>query len=105
MATKMQEETYEKIMRLYDLAEGVIDAVEFDEEIQPKEAYVPVVEELIEQVEVSAEVLAQSYIMFVETGKKPNSSEQRKIEGAFIKLFAAIKKAKAQDIRINKGAH
>ena len=88
-ATELQKETYEEIMTLYDLAEEVIDVVEFGN-VQQREEYVPHVEKFIGKIEVAVEELAQSYIIFVESGKKPTRAEAQKIDEAFTKIFAAV---------------
>lgn len=92
-ATPQQEETYEKLMKLYDATEGIIDVVESGV-LEDPEAHIPHVETLVHQVEESTETLAQIYIQYVETGKSLTNAEKRRAESALRKIGSAIEQFK-----------
>jgi len=89
MPSPEQRETYENIIKLYDYAEAIIEAIEQNPEPFP-ELRLKLVEPVLDQIEESAEVLAEIYIHYIETGKKPSSRSKIKVEVAIRKIFAAI---------------
>lgn len=86
-----QELFYNEITRFYDLAEGIIDAIEKKDSFKP-DVQIKIVTPIINQIEESTEVLTNSYITFVENGQKATSDDVKKVETAIRKIFAEILK-------------
>lgn len=84
-----QEQFYGEIVRIYDLAEGLLDAIEH-QDVKNPEDQVRLAEPVVRQVEESVEVLAETYLNFVENGEAANDSQMRKVESAIRKIFVAI---------------
>lgn len=95
MQTAEQKKTYDNIIKLYDFAEDLVEAVEKNPAKKPEER-LKLVEPLIEQIEESAEMLAQVYISFVETGTQPDDETKIKVENSIQKMFEAISNYKDQ---------
>lgn len=93
MDTKLteQKKTFDDIVKFYDFAEQMIDAVE--EEKDPTEG-LKVIEPFVNQIEESTEILVEVYMRFVDTGKKPQSYEKQRAERAIRKLYSALNKLK-----------
>jgi len=84
-----QEEFYDEILKFYDLAEDLIDIIEApnteEKEIQANLA-IPV----IEQVQDSADVIAESYLNNVKNNGISSGKDIKKVEVAMRKIFAAV---------------
>lgn len=95
MQTSEQKKTYDNIIKLYDFAEDLVEAIEKNPAKKPEER-LKLVEPLIEQIEESAEILAQVYISFVETGVQPDDDTKIKVDNSINKMFEAISIYKEQ---------
>lgn len=84
-----QEKMYQTIMNMYDHTESVIDMVEFGD-IKNREAHIPLVEHLVDDVEQATEYLAQMFIQYVETKRKFKGMEKQKVEKAYEQLMEAF---------------
>ncbi|MCP5361975.1 MAG: hypothetical protein H6908_04985 [Hyphomicrobiales bacterium] len=90
-----KEQAYQSIMKLYDVAENYIDVLEAAN-TPGVESYIPLVEAFVHQLEETAEVLAEAYIMFAETDRKPPVAQRRKVEGAMRKMQLAFETFKRE---------
>jgi len=97
MPNAEQRKTYEDIIKLYDFAEAMIDAIEAHPTPNP-ELRLKLIEPVIEQIEKSAETLAEAYITLIETGEKPNEADKEKVVHAIRQMYVAINVYK-QDIQ------
>jgi len=91
LTAEEQKEFYNEITKFYDLAEKIIDAIE-EEGIKNPELQVKLVGSIIDQVEESTDVLAESYIAFVENEQEATPSDVRRVESAIRKIFSSILK-------------
>lgn len=87
----MQEKksAYDAILKLYDCAEDIINAIEAvgGEEVEPALA---AAEPVIEQLETTAGILSETFIAFGETGEKMNAHSKKRAEASIRKLYAAL---------------
>ena len=68
MNREQQEAFYNEIVRIYDYVDGIIDAIgQEPEEIQAVK--LQHAQPIIEQMQETAEILAESYLHFVQEGK------------------------------------
>lgn len=89
---KEHEDTYNEIMKFYDLAEELVDTIEDKRNPNPTHQ-LEVVEPLIEEIEQSTDVIAEEYRKFVKKGaQKPNLLSKKRIETALRNMFLAVKK-------------
>ncbi len=95
MQAQERKKTYDNIIKLYDFAEELVVAIEKNPANKPKERLM-LVEHLIEQIEESAETLAQVYISFMENGAEPDEESKQSVEKALRKIFQAISKFKQE---------
>jgi len=84
-----QEEFYNEIVRIYDLSEGLLDAIEHHDVKNHKEQ-LKITEPIVEQVEESVGVLSDVYLEYVENGEVANEAQIRRVETAIRKMFVAI---------------
>jgi len=89
MRKDQQEKFYDQIMKLYDLAEDVIDAVEAPC-VRNIASQADIAAPVIEQVEESTNTLGETYLRYVENGSKADGRDARKVESAVRKVFASI---------------
>lgn len=86
---EQQEEFYNEILKFYDFAEDLIDIIESPEseeqEIQANLA-IPV----IEQVQNSTDVIAESYLSNVKNNGISSGKDIKKVEIAMRKIFAVV---------------
>ena len=80
---------YDAILKLYDCAEDIISAIE-SVGGKEMEAALAVAEPVIEQLESTAEILAESFIIFGETGQKMDGHAKTKAESSIRKLYVAL---------------
>lgn len=84
-----KKESYEAIIKLYDKAEELIEAVETLEFEQPEKA-LDLVEPVVIQLEESTGILSEAFITYGETGQKLDAYNKKKAETAIRKLFTAL---------------
>ncbi len=90
MNRKQQEDFYNEIVRLYDFADGIMDAIEA-EGVQNANAQAEIAMPLVNQVNHSADSLTETYLDHLETGQNvPESRLMARIEGATRKIFTQI---------------
>ncbi|NDF12779.1 MAG: hypothetical protein EB060_08235 [Proteobacteria bacterium] len=83
------DEFYNTILKLYDMAEGVIDVVE-QEHTTNKDVQIDLAEPVVEQVGESAIALCESFSNFVKSGNKPSPTDVRNFEAALRKIFGVV---------------
>lgn len=84
---KRHEDNYNKIIKFYDLAEDLIQAVESDKN---PEALLDLVEPLIDRIEKSTDVLAEEYRAYVKSGKRFGIFGKLRVERAMGNLKYAV---------------
>lgn len=83
------KQVYGEITKIYDLAEGIIDAIE-QEDVRNPEEQIAIAEAVIEQAGESGDELSEVYVDFVENGCQPAVSRVGRIESAVRKVFISI---------------
>ncbi len=102
MNRTQQEQFYNEIVKLYDFAEKIIDAIE-DERVKNPEEQVDLAEPVIRQIEESTVVMAENYLEFVKNGGKSTPEIKKQIESAIRRVYMAIGKFNDQLKKIKKG--
>ena len=97
------ETSYLEVAALYDSADELISTVE-KASGEDKAAHFHLVNQLVEQLEESADVLSEEFISIAERtskGKAISGSGKNRIEAAFRKIYAALDlyKTRSQDAR------
>lgn len=101
LTEQQKEALFNDIIRLYDLAEGMIDTVEKDE-TKYKEQQARITIPLIEQVQESTDTIVETYTNNMK-GKKPiTPMDTQTIERAMRKIFMAIQDFKKSAQRVLK---
>jgi hypothetical protein len=90
---KKHEEAYNNILGFYNLAEQLIDSVQHPD-IHDKVSYLDFIEPIVEQLEVSTDILSEEYRNFVATGKKPGFLTKIKIEKALNNIVSTLTNCK-----------
>lgn len=89
-ATKNElKSTYESIQKLYDCAEDIISAIEAVGGPEA-EAALNAAEPVIEQLESTAEILSETFIIYGETGQKMSAHNRKRAENAIQKLYHSL---------------
>ncbi len=95
MATRKQQETYETIMQLYDMAEALVDtadAANLSEE--EEDARLALVEPLVVQLADATDVLVREYTTLVRQGKSIDPLRKQKLEQALSRIFAIVEECR-----------
>lgn len=90
--TEQQDKVYHDVLALYDYAEKVLDVVE--EHANDVDADLDLVEPLIEQLVESADMLAEAFRHYVETGKQPDPAQKQQVEKALERIYEAMEMCK-----------
>ncbi len=95
MATELQRQAYESIMRYYDYAENAVNRIEEFSDIS--DPYIPYVEDIVQKVERNCEVMIDNFEKYLRSGKVLSGVEKMKIykakkeiEEAFEKFFRVV---------------
>ena len=86
---KELKETYDAILKLYDCAEDIVSAIEAVGGNE-MEAALAVAEPVIEQLESTAEILSETFIIYGETGQKMDVHSKNRAESSIRKLYVAL---------------
>jgi hypothetical protein len=90
---QLHQDTYNKIIEFYDLAEELILTVESDKIIDPV-AQLDFVEPLVKDVSEATDIIAEEYRNFVQTGKKPGLFARKRVEKSLELLYNVILRCK-----------
>ncbi len=100
--TKEQyEQSYNKIVKFYDLADDLLSTVNAPGVKDPLER-VNLVEPLVKKVEEATDTIATEYREFVATGKKPGILGRKRIEKALYNLYEIINTYKELETKTKK---
>lgn len=86
---KEMKDAYDAILKLYDCAEDIVTAIEAVGG-QEMEAALNAAEPVIEQLESTAEILSETFIIFGETGQKLDAHNKKRAESSIRKLYVAL---------------
>jgi hypothetical protein len=86
---KEMRDAYDAILKLYDCAEDIVTAIELVGG-QEMEAALNAAEPVIEQLESTAEILSETFIIFGETGQKLDAHNKKRAESSIRKLYVAL---------------
>lgn len=93
MATKEQQEAYEAIMKLYDLAEELVHTAE-PSSPENEEAHWKLIEPLVEQLAESADTLVEEFTALAQHGEAMNHLRKHKMELALGKVLSVLEQCK-----------
>jgi hypothetical protein len=93
MEDSQQHKTFEAIIKLYDLAEGLLETT-FDKSVADPERHLTVIEPLIEDIEEAADNLIDEYTALVKEGKERDSESRVKLESSLQRIHKAINQCK-----------
>lgn len=93
MASLEQQETYEAILKLYDLAEELVYTVE-SATVTDEEAYLELIEPMVEQLAEAADTLTEEYAFLVKEGAEFGQDRKKKMEAALQQIFAIVEQCK-----------
>lgn len=93
MANIEQQETYEAILKLYDLAEELVHTVE-SSVVADEEAYLELIEPMVEELAEAADILTEEYAALVKAGESPSLDRKKKMEAALQKIFAIVEQCR-----------
>ena len=84
-----QEDTYNKIIGFYDLAEELIDTVE-DKSTADPISQLEFIEPIVQQIEEATDNLAAEYRDFIRTGKAPGFLARRKVAKSLKSIYSSL---------------
>ncbi len=87
------EEKFRKIIKLYDVAEELLQTVEQQSEVDP-EIQLNLVEPMVEAVEESADALSEEYSCLAEGDSGVTKINKKRVENNLRKIFGAINQYK-----------
>ena len=87
--SKELKDTYDAILKLYDCAEDIISAIEAVGG-KEMESALNIAEPVIEQLESTAEILTEAFIIYGETGKPMDNHSKNRAESSIRKLYIAL---------------
>jgi len=96
-----QEETYNKIIGFYDLAEDLIDTVEDKATVDPI-SQLEFIEPIVNQIEEATDELATQYRDFIRTGKTPGFLVRRKIAKSLKAIYTALDACRTESVKSSK---
>ncbi len=91
MATSKQEQTYNKVVEYYGMADRLIRSVENSSHRLSSKQF-EIVEDLVNCLETCADEITTSYIDFVKNGESEKSSDQ--IRESFNKISSKVEECK-----------
>jgi hypothetical protein len=97
-ALQMEEDfdaVYNKIASLYDHAENILKAA-YHESVTNHELFLAEIEPLVEQIEKSANTLAEDFSDIIESGKSPSNAMKIRVSSALRKILLQIEEFKAK---------
>ena len=80
------KQIYDTIVDIYDRASALINIIRRPDAKNP-EIEAKYLAPFIEQMQISADVLVDQYLEYIENGQKPTQQNIKKIEGAIRQLF------------------
>lgn len=86
---QLHEDTYNKIIEFYDLAEELLRTVESNQIIDPVEQ-LDFIEPLVKDIEEATDIIAEEYRNFVQTGKKPGLFARKRIEKSLEVIYNVL---------------
>ena len=93
MVNKEQHRAFEAIIKLYDLAEELLETT-FHESITDQEKHLAFIEPLIENIEEATDHLVDEYTALVKQEKEFSPSSKEKLEMSLQKIHNAIDQCK-----------
>jgi hypothetical protein len=83
------DEVYENISRLYTRAENLLNVVE-SSNVANQEAFLQIMEPLIEQIEASTNIVAADFAEIIETGEMPTNAMKRRVNTALRDILQKV---------------
>src|SRR5262245_28850803 len=91
MKSEDQKAYFTEIVRLYDFAEGIIDALEREGSKDP-ELEINLAKPVIDRFDICAHELAAAYKKFVDNGEKASPAEVKKVQESIRKVYMEANK-------------
>jgi DNA-binding ferritin-like protein len=87
------DEVYDKIVKLYDHAENILRTATH-ESVGDREAFLAEIEPLVQQIEESANALAEDFSRIIESGEEPTNAMKMRVSSALRKILFSIEEYK-----------
>lgn len=97
---------YDNISRLYDNAEKLLEMADHKALLENEEylqAYLSKVENIVTQIENSANSLSEDFAATVESGEAPSNAMKRRVNTSLRKILLAINDFREEIGKTNKG--
>lgn len=100
------DEVYDNISRLYDNAEKLLELADHKSLLENEDylkIYLLKVENIIGQIEASANSLSEDFAATVESGEAPSNAMKRRVNSSLRKILLAIEEFKSEVEQVEKG--
>ncbi|PIR32478.1 MAG: hypothetical protein COV36_04280 [Alphaproteobacteria bacterium CG11_big_fil_rev_8_21_14_0_20_44_7] len=88
------DEVYDNIARLYDHAENLLNSA-YHEDVEDHEKFLAEIEPIIQQIENSANSIAEDFSTIIEKGELPTNAMKRRVNSSLRKILLAIQEYRA----------
>lgn len=103
-ATQLEEDfdlVYDKIASLYDHAENILKTA-YHDSIEDHEAFLAEIEPLVQQIEESANQIAEDFSNIIESGERPSNAVKIRVNSALRKILLQIEEFRAKLAQLEK---
>jgi len=92
---------YEKIAGLYDHAESILKTA-YHGSVQDHEAFLAEIEPLVEQIEQSANIIADDFSAIIESGEEPSNAVKRRVNSSLRKILLQIENFRSRVTKLEQ---
>jgi hypothetical protein len=86
---------YDKIASLYDHAENILKTA-YHDSVTDHEAFLAEIEPLVQQIEESANVIAEDFSNIIESGERPTNAVKIRVNSALRRILLQIEEFRAK---------
>jgi hypothetical protein len=86
---------FDKIASLYDHAENILKTA-YHESVTDHEAFLAEIEPLVQQIEESANIIAEDFSSIIESGEDPTNAVKIRVNSALRKILLQIEEFRAR---------
>lgn len=92
---------FEKIASLYDHAESILKTA-YHDSVTDHEAFLAEIEPLVEQIEQSANLIAEDFSALIESGSEPSNAVKIRVNSALRKILLQIEEFRNRVMQLEK---
>lgn len=92
---------YDKIAALYDHAENILK-IAYHNSIVDHEAFLAEIEPIVQQIEESANIIAEDFSNIIESGESPTNAVKIRVNSALRKILLQIEEFRSKVLKLEQ---